>query len=526
MRILVALIVFAGFAVGSGSPFELKPEHVGIIYNEESPDGRALAEAYAKLRKIPDENIIALNCPQEEVISREDYNRTIREPLRHAALARKWWVPSGNPSEPMLSRKIFVLALMKGIPLKIQTDPAVGKSGVATDAASVDSELAMLGMEGVPTPGMMVNAYFEKDEEFVGSGFPYFLATRLDAPNREICLSMMYDAVDVEKKGLWGWLVVDKGGPFPQGNQWMENIAERGEGAGIPLILDDWVQTLPSHYPLGNDTALYFGWYAGQANGPFLSQSFRFKPGAIAVHLHSFSAFSVRTTEKFWVGPLLARGAAVTLGNVFEPYLDTSAHLDLFFDRLASGYTVAEAAGMSMRVWSWQNVVFGDPLYRPFARQKEKKIVKSEADKYFQAWYLASRNWGENPEKFERKIDEAARQSSASLFFLEALGNRAMQKKDWQSASAYFSKALVSAAGSKDRIRLRMSQAEVWRRKGDKKRCLEELNALAGLYPATEWTPAFVEWKNRLQPPPPPPNPKPKAQAENQKKKPASAVKR
>lgn len=518
--VLIALAILTATAVFG---FELKPEHVVVVYNEDSPDGRFLAEAYADLRQIPPGNLVALQCATNEAITRDDYEKTIRKPLREVARKGNWWIPSSRAMNPMIDRKVFSLVMMKGIPLKIVDDPALKKTGISTDAAAVDSELALLGFDGVPSPGMIRNAYYNRDEDFVGSGFPYFLVTRIDAPDRDTCLSMMHDAVDVEKKGLWGRLVVDTGGPYTEGNDWMSKIAADGEREGIPVMVDTWGQTLSSHYPLGNDVALYFGWYTGQANGPFLSPSFRLKPGAVAVHIQSFSASTVREKDKFWSGPLLVKGAAVTLGNVFEPYLGTTHHLDLFFERLLDGYTVAEAAGMSIPVWSWQNVVFGDPLYRPFAKQNEKKIVKSEVDKYFQAWRLAVQNWGDNPGKLKQELEDAAAASSGSMFFYESLGNRAMQKNEWAAASEYFSKALVSASAARDRIRLRMSRAEVSRRQGNIKQCLEELGALEGLYPETEWTAAFVEWKTWLLPPPPKPAPKPTPSGGDKKKPVANA---
>ena len=36
--------------------------------------------------------------------------------------------------------------------------------------------------------------------------------------------------------------------------------------------------------------ALYFGWYDWNVSGPFLNPRFRFRKGAVAMHLHSFSA--------------------------------------------------------------------------------------------------------------------------------------------------------------------------------------------------------------------------------------------
>ena len=44
--------------------------------------------------------------------------------------------------------------------------------------------------------------------------------------------------------------------------------------------------------------------------------------GAVALHIHSFSAPTLRSDSAGWCGPFVARGVTATVGNVFEPYLD------------------------------------------------------------------------------------------------------------------------------------------------------------------------------------------------------------
>ncbi len=44
------------------------------------------------------------------------------------------------------------------------------------------------------------------------------------------------------------------------------------------------------------------------ASGPFTLPKVEFMPGAFAYHLHSFSAFTIRSTTRNWCGPLLAKG--------------------------------------------------------------------------------------------------------------------------------------------------------------------------------------------------------------------------
>jgi tetratricopeptide (TPR) repeat protein len=94
-----------------------------------------------------------------------------------------------------------------------------------------------------------------------------------------------------------------------------------------------------------------------------------FMPGAFAYHLHSFSAATLRSTKRQWVGPLLEKGATATMGFVAEPFLGGTPNIATFFERFTfSGFTFGEAAYASQYCVSWQTTVVGDPLYRPFGR--------------------------------------------------------------------------------------------------------------------------------------------------------------
>lgn len=79
-----------------------------------------MAVEYARVRGVPERNLIALDCPRANEISRKEFDDLIRLPLLKAAREQKWWVPSGIFSSPMMDRKIFVLLLMSDLPMKIR----------------------------------------------------------------------------------------------------------------------------------------------------------------------------------------------------------------------------------------------------------------------------------------------------------------------------------------------------------------------------------------------------------------------
>lgn len=485
----------------------LQPEHVAVIYNANSPHGRELALEYMQLRDIPISNLAVIACPVHETISRDEYDRDIVAPLRKLAIERNWWKISRDREKPLASRTIHAVVLMSGIPLKIAPgaapDGSAPSPGQQTDAASVDSELALMAFGNIPFKGWVGNPYFKKDHDIVGSDCPVMLVTRLDSPSLATTRRMMHDAVKVEETGLWGWTVIDSGGPYPQGNEWLAQSAALARQHGMPVFHDDWTSILPVGYPLMPDVAVYFGWYASSISGAIGDEQFRFKPGAVAVHIHSFSAVTLRNPKGAWSGPLLERGAAVTLGNVNEPFLSGSHFLDVFFDRLLKGYTVAEAAAMSIPVLSWQSTVLGDPLYRPFAVQKTGRIVKNERDKYFQAWWMAGREWGAQPATRRDKLEAAAANTRAGSLFWEALAYEAAAEGRKEQARRCLRRARETATSRDARARIELQQAVLLKGESPGDATLRAaLDELGVKFSTMSYSTAVGEWKKTLPPPP------------------------
>jgi len=110
----------------------------------------------------------------------------------------------------------------------------------------------------------------------------------------------------------------------------------------------------------------YFGWHAGNLNGPMAAEGFEFPPGAVALHIHSFSAQTMHSATQGWCGPLVLRGVAATVGNVFEPDLQFTHHPNLLLQALRHGRNFGDAACFALPALSWQAIAIGDPLYRPF----------------------------------------------------------------------------------------------------------------------------------------------------------------
>ena len=349
-----------------------------VVFNSNDRESAELAKFYAQKRGIPREQVVGLACSRDEEISREEYDRTIAGPLREIFRDRNWWTirEPADAAPLVLGNTIRFVALIRGMPLKIRAAEGypgdkVGSGPVGNrNDASVDSEIAILARFSAEISGAVANPLFQSYRAIMeGPDSPVMLVCRLDAPDAETVRRMITDAVDAEKEGLWGRAFVDGArntGGLEIGDRWLGETVQQLRKVGVPVVHDDAPAVLPDGYPV-SDCAIYYGWYADRVTGPFARPSFRFTRGAVAVHIHSYSASTLRDSAANWVGPLLTQGAAASLGNVYEPYLQLTTNLSILNDRLLHGFTFAESAYMATPAVSWMHVMVGDPLYRPYA---------------------------------------------------------------------------------------------------------------------------------------------------------------
>jgi len=385
-----------------------------VVFNENDPDSRSLARYYVARRGVPENNVIGLKCSTQETITRAEYDRDIAAPLRSVFEKKVFWklLDQPGPQGRVEASCIHYVALVRGIPLRIAPqmegydgDAHEGPAQVmAKNEAAVDSELAVLGVYTRHISGGLNNPYFRSYQRMPESGIPaLLLVCRLDAPTPAMVRRMIDDSLAAEKHGLRGIAYIDaRGTQDPQlieGDKWLQNAATTARRKGMPVVLDTGAGLFPQSYPMKH-AAIYLGWYAENVAGPFVRPDFRFEPGAIAVHLHSFSGSTLRDANRFWCAPLLAAGAAATLGNVYEPFLGFTPNLDVFFDRLRAGFTFAESAYMSQRLLSWMTTFVGDPLYRPFP---DGTVAEAEPlHDEWEAYRAGAQRW------FDRGADEGA----------------------------------------------------------------------------------------------------------------------
>lgn len=485
------IALLAGLLIGRQTVCAEQPlaESTVVIYNKAAPDSSELARFYAQQRGIASDHIVGLNCSVDEEIMRAEYDINIAAPLRETFKGRGWWTLGETPEgkTTVMTTTIRFVAVIKGVPLKIKPldtpyegDQLTGGPVSGHNEASVDSELAVLGAFSRQISGPLHNPYFKSFKSAVEIENPaLLLVCRLDAPDTATVRRMITESIATEKRGLWGRAYVDgaheTAAGYQLGDQWLGEIPKQLHNVGIPVVYDNSPALFPEGYPM-TDCALYFGWRTEKVSGPFAQPEFRFMPGAVAVHLHSFSGYTLRDPNSFWVGPLLMHGAAATLGNVYEPYLELTAHLDILNDRLLHGFTFAESAYSSIDVLSWMSVMVGDPLYRPYGTwlQIESGATSSKGNAWKMYHEFAVQNLTKSGEQY-RSLARQAAQRAHNCLMLEDLGLMEAGDGNFANATNYLAQAHTCYSTRDDILRVILEEADTWNKLKKPRRGLELL---------------------------------------------------
>ncbi len=405
MRFFTALLALfflpaAGFA-------EITPANTIVVANDNNDDSLAVAEYYMKARGIPKENLVLITFSNDEEIGWHYFAGSLWNPLIEQLKNKNFltgeFLPeldsAGRKRMKVSENKIGAIVLCRGLPLRIRHDAGIGetenaenvKREFAGNGASTDSELALLALPESRATAFVPNPLFNKPTPPAGAAGKIICVARLDAPTKQDCFRLVDDALFAERNGLAGRAYIDLGGPHQQGNVWLRQTGELLKKAGF----DTTTETTPA---LLCDTtrfdapAFYFGWYAADIAGRLADPKTRFVPGAIALHIHSFSARTLRSPAAGWCGPLVAHGAAATLGNVAEPYLQLTSVPPVFMSALLENKTLGEAYLAATPAWSWQTILVGDPLYRPFTVSPEAQTEAAFRAKPARGFYAILRS--------------------------------------------------------------------------------------------------------------------------------------
>jgi len=389
----------------------LEADEILILANRNAKDSIGLAQYYIKKRGIPEANLVKLWITDKELCSRDDFLKNVVAPVRRYIKGKYSF------------KSIHCIAVMYGLPLRV-APPEMTKEdekrleglekkkeslkklindleGTGIDnleghnnelkiikkeiahtkkkdqGASFDSEIALVLEEAYPLSGWIPNFYFlgNRGKKIDNMAQNALMVARLDGPSPEIVRRIINDSIATETTGLKGTAYFDARWPEPI--EGMENktsvgyriydlsihsAAERIRETGrMPIT----VNNKPELFQQGEcpDAALYCGWYS---LGKYID-AFNWSQGAVGYHIASSECASLKTSRPLWCKEMLKRGVVATLGPVAEPYVNAFPIPELFFGLLINGrWTLAECYALSQPFWSWQMVLIGDPLYRPF----------------------------------------------------------------------------------------------------------------------------------------------------------------
>jgi len=347
-----------------------------VVVNQSSADSVRIGERYASVRNVPPEQVLRLAIEAGEEIDFQGFDRQIQTPIGQ-------WLRRHDAQD-----RIHYIVLTKGVPLRIR-----GSSGRTGTVASVDSELALLyrRMTGAdatlvgptPNPYYLGDVAIAQAKAFTHDTQDIYLVTRLDGYT-------VSDALAVIDRGLQpvadGRILLDQKASIEDlpGNQWLRQAADwmTANGFGDRVELETTSQIVTGK----KEVLGYYSWGSNDAAIP-RHPDLSFVPGALAASFVSTDARTFQEPAAGWktgswndrskfhagspdslTGDIIRAGVTGVAGHVAEPYLDSAIRPQVLFPAYLSGFNLAEAFYLAMPALSWQTVVIGDPLCRPFAR--------------------------------------------------------------------------------------------------------------------------------------------------------------
>lgn len=486
--------------------------HVLVVANKRVAESVQVARYYASRRGVPNNRICLIDCPQTEAVSRKEYVEQIENPIRSflesgGLLHRLPVVTPGDAGSARAglvttSNKIRYIVLCHGVPLKIAPEPSLAEPETTArfpeqfrrNEAAVDSELALLPSR-FHKVGFVLNPLYNRPDSTFREPMNnhVMLVTRLDGPNAGYAKALVDRAIEGERLGLIGRAYFDargiKSGGYLVGDEWIRKAYELTAKHGFESVLDDEAEIFDIGYPM-TDCVLYAGWYTGSVAGAIARKDFRFRTGAFAYHLHSDSAGTIRSETTCWVGPLVARGAACTMGCVYEPYLQGSPNLAIFFDRFLQGHNFAESAYASQQMLSWQTTFVGDPLYRPFAVGLDQQLDNASRAGYSTAAlaHLRAVNLLLNQQKTDAALRHAREldEQLDSSILVEKIADILAGEKDLTEAIRLYKTAAGQTTDDWQAIRLHYKLADVYRKLGKDELALQSYEAILQNWPGYE----------------------------------------
>jgi uncharacterized protein (TIGR03790 family) len=214
LLLLAAAASFPGFGLAAAEIPKRTAAEVLVVFNEQSPVSKSVAEYYAARRKVT--NLLAVQCvdaavsTEHETIPLEVYRAAVEQPVvKYLA------------EHP----EVQCIVLTKGVPIRI-AGAETGQRSVNSPAStplttSLDSHLAALGYAGNPEAKQIsitgsgatgvgwLNRYWNSHEPFSHEKFGGYLVTRLDGYTEADAKALVDRALAAEQGAPAGEVLLD-----------------------------------------------------------------------------------------------------------------------------------------------------------------------------------------------------------------------------------------------------------------------------------------------------------------------------
>ena len=410
-KIIATSLIF--FAVGP--VYALEPDEILVIANKDVAASGRIARYYCGKRGVPVKNILSLSLGTglKDAIGRDDYEKWLAEPIRKELLTNRppgqircllttygvpIWVGRRSPLTGRQGRERELKEIVRKAKERLEQleQSTIGDSKTrAAEQEEIKRRLAQMQVEIDRINGKETNASVDSELSMVlfgmydlyrwqvnmlkndamGMSFSTLMVSRLDGPEYGIIKGLVDKAIAAEKTGLKGIAYIDSRGltgtrgDFPSYfDQTLRDLAILTRARTTMPVKEERTAELfaPGACP---QTAIYCGWYS---LGKYID-AFDFVDGAVGYHVASFEAADLRDPNSSkWCGAMLRDGITATLGAVAEPYLHSFPEPKAFFPELFKGSSLVEAYYRTKPFNSWQLVLIGDPLYRPFKKSSKK----------------------------------------------------------------------------------------------------------------------------------------------------------
>jgi len=362
LAVCLALLPAAGWALG--------PHEILLLINTNAADSVRVGEFYARLRKVPDANLVRLGVPLTESISLMAFRDVIWHPVLAESQRRG------------ISSHVLAWVYAPGFPWRVEGQPALSLTGLTflrglpagTNAVARGDWLSpyyagphVAGERGYGSRSLdVLGGWLGEGKPMAAWALAHVGPMGLTVAEAEAMVIRGVDSDSTRPDGVFYGVTNADVRSKTREWQWPPVIAEL-RAMGFTLALTD---TLPRH--AGPVAGLMIGGAVFDAEGVL------FQAGALADHLTSFGAVFAADGQSKCTDWIRA-GAAAAGGTVTEPYAFWTKfpHARLFV-HAAAGCTALESYYQSIRS-PLQYLPMGDPLAAPWKPRAEVTIAGLEA---------------------------------------------------------------------------------------------------------------------------------------------------